>query len=135
MLTEGDPGCSVLAVPSPLGEVVDRLTILALKLEHAPDGDARRRVAELREALAAAWSAADLPPWDSLPEHAELAEVNAALWATEEALRDHEMRGDFGPAFVRHARNVYHLNDRRAALKADIDRRLRSGLHEPKVYG
>jgi hypothetical protein len=124
----------VLAVPSPLGEVVDRLTILALKIERAPDGEARRRAEQLRDALAAAWAASDLPPWQTLPEHGALTEVNAALWDVEDAMRNFERRRDFGASFVEAARSVYRLNDRRAALKADIDRRLRSGLHEPKMY-
>lgn len=134
MLTDTPSGCSVLAVPSPLGEVVDRLTILGLKLERVADGEGRARVGALRDALAAAWQGAGLPPWESLPELEALVEVNAALWATEDALRLHEARGDFGPEFVKRARTVYRLNDRRAALKADIDRRLGSALHEPKVY-
>jgi len=134
MLTELHPRCSVIAVPSPLGEVVDRLTILGLKVERAADEEVRARATDLHTALAAAWTAAGLPHWETLPEHPALVEVNSALWTTEDALRRHERRGDFGAEFVGHARAVYGLNDRRAALKAAIDRRLGSAFHEPKVY-
>jgi hypothetical protein len=134
MVTEAVQGCSVLAVPSPYGEVVDRLTILALKAEHLPAGEPRGQVEDLHDALDEAWSAAGLPPWRSLPEHAELAEVNAALWNREDTLRRLEAAGEFGPEFVAQARGVYRLNDRRAALKTAIDRRLGSPLQEPKVY-
>ncbi len=125
----------MIAVPSPLGEVVDRLTILRLKIERAATAESRAQAADLHDALEAAWTAAGLPPWDRLPEHRDLAGVNADLWATEDALRRHERSSDFGPAFVGHARAVVRLNDRRAALKAGIDRRLGSALHEPKMYG
>ena len=134
MVTDADVRCFVLAVPSPLGDVVDRLTILRLKREHARDDDVRARVVALLEALGSAWREAALPPWDELPETAPLAAVNAALWAVEDALRDHEARGDFGAEFVERARSVYRWNDRRAALKAEIDRRLGSSLHEPKLH-
>jgi hypothetical protein len=124
----------VIAVPSPLGDVVDRLTILELKVERANDAVARERASALHAALSAAWVAAGLPPWRTLPERAPLAEVNAELWETEDTLRRHERTADFGPDFVRHARAVYRLNDRRAALKAQIDRRLDSAFQEPKLY-
>ena len=124
----------MIAVPSPLGEVVDRLTILGLKIERATDVETRARVVDLHGALAAAWTAAGLPPWSSLPEHQALLEVNTELWETEDAVRRHERAGDFGPAFVGRARAVIRLNDRRAALKAAIDRRLGSALREPKMY-
>jgi hypothetical protein len=124
----------VLTVPSPLGEVVDRLVILGIKLDHVKDGRSRTAVAALRDALARTWDDAGLPPWSTLPEHAALVEVNAALWDVEDTLREHELRADFGPTFVEHARSVYRLNDRRAALKADIDRMLGSSLHEPKLH-
>jgi hypothetical protein len=69
-----------------------------------------------------------------LPERPQLAAVNAELWEIEDTLRRHERSGDFGPEFVRQARDVYRLNDRRAALKATIDQRLDSAFHEPKLY-
>jgi hypothetical protein len=134
MVTDDGVRCFVLAVPSPLGDVVDRLTILRLKRKHVRDDAVRAGVDALSDALGSAWREAELPPWDELPETGPLAAVNAALWAVEDALRDHEARGDFGPEFVEHARSVYRWNDRRAALKAEIDRRLGSGLHEPKLH-
>jgi hypothetical protein len=134
MVTDADARCCVLSVPSPLGDVVDRLTILRLKREHATDDDVRARVDALLVALGSAWREADLPRWDELPETRSLSEVNALLWAVEDALREHEARGDFGETFVERARSVYRWNDRRAALKAAIDRRLGSALHEPKLH-
>jgi hypothetical protein len=124
----------LLVVPTSPGDVLDRLTILRLKQEHARDPAVRTRVDALRAALEEAWSAAGLPASDAVPEYAALAAVNAALWDVEDALREHEARGDFGPAFVALARDVYRWNDRRSALKADIDRRLDASMHEPKLH-
>ncbi len=50
------------------------------------------------------------------------------------ALRGHEARGDFGPAFVTLARAVYQTNDRRSALKRRIDQLLGAAIVEEKEY-
>ncbi len=124
----------MLHVPMPLSEVVDRLTILDLKLARVAD-PARRAVAERwRDALYAAWAGSGLPDLHLLPEHGTLAEVNAALWDVEDRLRAREAAGDFGADFVADARAVYALNDRRASLKSTLDLRLGSGLADVKAY-
>lgn len=123
-----------MLVPQPYGEVADRLVILDLKLARVGDPAKRAATQRLRDAIAAAWTANGLPALDALPEYGALCEVNAALWDVEDALRAHEARADFGDAFVALARAVYAANDRRAALKAAIDRRLGSPLSEPKSH-
>lgn len=125
----------MVRVPQSPGEVCDRLAILALKVARLPDPGARIRARDLASALRAAWDEARLPDPESLPEADELARVNAALWDVEDALRACEAAGRFDEDFVEHARRVYRLNDRRAVLKASIDRRLGSDATEPKSYG
>ena len=49
-------------------------------------------------------------------------------------LSDHERRQDFGPTFIALARAVYITNDRRAAIKRQINERLGSQLIEEKSY-
>lgn len=124
----------MLQVPVPLSEVVDRLTILELKLARIADPPRREVARRWRDALLARWSAAGLPAPVTLPEHGPLAEVNAALWDVEDRLRRREAAGDFGASFVADARDVYRLNDRRAALKAALDARLGSELADVKAY-
>ena len=60
--------------------------------------------------------------------------VNERLWAIEDEIRAKERTGDFGPAFVALARSVYRTNDRRAALKREINALLGSALIEEKRY-
>jgi hypothetical protein len=124
----------VLLVGQPYGEIVDRVAILDLKCARIEDPARRAGAVALRAELVGRWSASGLPPMEGLPEWAELVQVNGALWEVEDALREHERRQDFGPAFVELARSVYRTNDRRAALKASIDRRLASPLWEPKSH-
>ena len=51
-----------------------------------------------------------------------------------ESAIDREKAGDFGPKFVELARSVYDNNDRRAAIKPQINVLLGSKLIEEKSY-
>jgi hypothetical protein len=56
------------------------------------------------------------------------------LWNVEDALREHEARGDFAASFVSLARQVYKTNDQRAALKKKINALFHSVIIEEKSY-
>lgn len=124
-----------MRVEVPIGDVVDRVTILRLKVARLRSPAAQANAARELSTLEAAWEAEGLPPLDSLPETAPLAACNARLWEVEDALRACEARGDFGPDFVALARAVYQTNDARARWKRDISTRLGSRLIEEKGYG
>ena len=116
------------------GELIDKLTILAIKLDRIVDPDKRANVLAEHVVLDAAHRAA-IP---SAPEigtlTAELRAVNEALWDIEDRIRDCERLGDFGPDFIVLARAVYKTNDRRAAIKRAINQHLGSRLVEEKSY-
>ena len=114
------------------GELIDRITILRLKVAHL-DGARRADAAARLAILLEHWHA--LPPSPEVSALAdELAALNHRLWAIEDALRACERRSEFGASFVEHARNVYRTNDRRAQLKADIDTALGHLVGDAKVY-
>ena len=116
------------------GELVDKITILEIKSERIADP---AKLANVRTELAvlAAARAAALPPSPGLDRlTAELRAVNEALWQIEDDIRDCEAAGDFGPRFVALARSVYRTNDRRAALKREINALTGSRLIEEKSY-
>jgi hypothetical protein len=118
-----------------LGDVVDRVTILRIKEARLANPEAVANVRRELAALLEDWAGEGLPPMESLADLAGLASVNERLWEVEDALRDHERRGDFGAAFVERARSVYRLNDERAALKRRINLALGSAIVEEKSYG
>ena len=113
------------------GELIDKLTILAIKLDRIDDPAKRANVRREHEMLARAHPG-DVAPLDALT--AELRAVNASLWEIEDRIRDCERLGDFGADFVALARAVYKTNDRRAALKRAINDTLGSRLVEEKSY-
>lgn len=122
-----------LRVDTPLGDVLDRMTILERKVPRVTP-EARAHVEAELAALRTAWRDAGLPTPETLDLHAALTEVNAALWDIEDRLRVREATGDFGPAFVADARDVYRTNDRRAALKRAVNLRFGSAFLEEKVH-
>lgn len=116
------------------GELLDKLTILAIKLERIEDPGKRANVKVEFDVLDAARR-------DALPHTTELERLigelraaNEALWDIEDQIRDCEREKDFGPRFVELARAVYHTNDRRAAIKKAINLHLGSHLVEEKSY-
>jgi hypothetical protein len=123
----------VLIEVSP-GEVVDRLTILEIRLERVADPEKRRKFQSEYEAILRAFSSGTRQSDRLEAMRTELKEVNATLWRIEDDIRDHERRHDFGPAFVELARSVYRNNDRRSALKRQINEHLGSVLTEEKSY-
>lgn len=115
------------------GEVVDRLTILEIKLERITDPAKRTFVLAEYQKLSAAFAEGPrIREIDSL--RAELKTVNTALWEVEDSIRDHERRKDFGTTFVELARSVYRHNDRRSAIKQKICDLAGSTVTEVKSY-
>lgn len=124
---------SILA-PISAGELVDKITILRVKAERigdaAKEANVRKELA-LLEGIAAEklTSSAEL---DRLT--AELTDINAALWDIEDGKRACERRQEFGPEFVQLARRVYMDNDKRAAVKRQINALTGSDIVEEKSY-
>jgi hypothetical protein len=118
------------------GELLDKISILEIKLARIGDPAKLRNVGDELSALETARDAQ--PWWRDRPGveglTAELKAVNEALWDIEDAIRERERERDFGPRFVELARSVYLTNDRRAALKRSLNEALGSGLVEEKSY-
>jgi hypothetical protein len=116
------------------GELVDKITILEIKRARISQPDKLRNVAvelaTLEEARAKA-----MPPSDELRRLTDqLREVNEALWVIEDDIRECERQGNFGTQFIELARSVYRQNDKRAALKRQINDLLGSKIIEEKSY-
>ena len=116
------------------GEFLDKLTILEIKLARIADPAKRRNVALELELMRAAWAASSFAGAEVSSRLAELKSVNEALWEIEDRIRAKEAREAFDAEFVQLARSVYRDNDRRAAIKREINLMLRSDLIEEKSY-
>ena len=126
------PGAMTIEIAS--GEVLDRMTILEIKLAHIKD-EAKLRNVRHEHALLEQVERAALPASEKLAQlRAELKAVNQAIWDIEDRIREFERAKDFGPAFVETARSVYKTNDRRATVKRQINDFLGSAIVEEKSY-
>lgn len=132
--TAPPPTFSAIRVEVSPGELLDKLTILAIKLERIEDPDKRRNVA-VEHALLSQTAADALPPSAELADlTGQLKAINERLWVIEDDIRDCERAGNFGETFIELARSVYRINDERATVKRSINTLLNSGLVEEKSY-
>lgn len=113
------------------GEIIDKLTIIQIKLERIKDrvklGNLQKEYKELVKTSSSIISTTD-------PLYEALYQVNCELWDIEDHIRDLERNKDFGSDFISTARAVYIKNDRRSELKREINIKTSSGLIEEKSY-
>jgi len=124
-----------LLAPIAIGDLIDRITILEIKSARIDDAAKRANVDRELSALALLRDAADLTTPEMEKFADELRRINQTLWDIEDEIRTLERANDFGPRFVELARGVYTWNDRRAAVKHDINQAFGSALSEEKSYG
>jgi hypothetical protein len=125
---------TIIRAPCPIGDLLDRITILTLKAERIGDEAKRanvRRELALLEGLA---RSEGLVGSAIEARRSELAQINARLWTVEDDIRACERDGDFGPRFIALARAVYAANDERARIKRAINELFGSALVEEKSY-
>jgi len=113
------------------GELIDKLTIIQIKLERIKDPQKLKNLKKEYDVLKKATSSV-LKTSD--PLYKALYEVNCELWDIEDHIRDLERKKDFGNDFISTARSVYFKNDKRSEIKKEINVRTASGLFEEKSY-
>ena len=118
------------------GEIVDKMTILELKL------DKIKNIVQL-ENITKEWEIlndcvmnlfqifGDKSLYNKVDQ---LSEVNSKLWDIEDWIRDCEKEKRFDKEFVELARSVYKLNDERSEIKRHINLLTKSQLIEEKSY-
>ncbi|MGD8176126.1 DUF6165 family protein [Marinimicrobium sp. ARAG 43.8] len=125
----------VIKVPVSFGEVLDKITILEIKSERISDEAKLKNVRSELTELSATWDNAIKGKANDIARlRSELKEINEKLWVIEDDIRDCERDRNFGERFIELARSVYITNDKRAAVKKDINLALGSKFVEEKSY-
>lgn len=121
-------------IPVSWGEVFDKLSILDIKREKLADPAQRTNVE--REYALIQPVLAPVNQGDGQLQYFvnQLRDVNAKLWDIENGKRKCEKDQRFDALFVQLARQVYLLNDLRAALKKAINAHLGSEIVEEKCH-
>ncbi len=121
-------------VPVSWGELLDKVTILEIKLKRISSETAIAGIRhELDALLAVAVDIEAKYPHLALLKQ-ELRSVNEALWDIEDAIRGKEASKSFDREFIDLARSVYIQNDQRGRLKREINRLVNSEFVEEKQY-
>lgn len=125
---------TTIMTPISPGELLDKLTILEIKCQEISDPQKLANVKFERKELEVICED-HIPNRDDITSLKQtLLDVNKELWKIEDDIRDCERSKNFGDVFVQLARAVYVTNDKRAALKKDINLALGSKLVEEKSY-
>ena len=123
-----------ILIPASAGELIDKITILEIKLKNIVDPVKNRNVSIELEALSKCFEENIIQSNEIEELKTNLKQVNGALWNIEDDIRQCEQAGEFGEQFVELARSVYRQNDKRAALKKEINIMLGSSIIEEKSY-
>lgn len=125
---------SLISVPVSFGELLDKVSILAIKSERMSDPAKLANVRTELDALNDTWGKSAQSQIDIDDLLAALKAVNERLWVIEDDIRVKESKQEFDAEFIRLARAVYFENDERARLKREINIKLGSALVEEKSY-
>ena len=123
-----------IKVPVSPGEVLDKITILEIKSERMGDPDKVHNVKAELALLQETWSENIRDTREIQSLHAQLKEINEALWEIEDDIRDKERAKEFDERFIELARAVYVTNDKRSRVKKELNLHLGSEIIEEKSY-
>lgn len=121
----------MIQIPVSIGELLDKITILEIKIENISDPTKRGNCEKEYHILL---KIAGENHFFFPEERKNLKKVNQCLWEIEDKLRRKEQRKEFDEEFSQMAREVYKLNDERAKIKRDINLLSRSEIIEEKEY-
>ena len=110
------------------GELLDKISILELKIDKIKDTNKLvniyKEFNELNPLVEELFNTFD----------SDLQNHYTQLWKIEDEIRECEKNQDFGPKFIKLARDVYITNDKRCEVKKIINILTNSGFVEEKSY-
>lgn len=120
----------LVEIPVSVGELVDKVTILEIKLEFAKDDSQIENINKELSYLGKKLKQVSYPIF----HYNTLKSVNRRLWEVEDLIRKEEERRTFDKDFILYARLVYMYNDTRAAIKREINMATNSEIVEEKIF-
>jgi hypothetical protein len=115
-----------------LGELIDKISILKIKLKNIQDPAKLNHVRKEETTLLNKLNSLGLKELDFHLD--QMIEVNSKLWKIEDDIRELERQKRFDDEFIQLARAVYITNDERFRRKNTINNYYNSSLVEVKSY-
>ena len=122
---------SEILAPISIGELIDKITILEIKIIHMAEIKQKNVKKEL-ELLKFILKDKSIEIDQDLIY--KLKEVNNNLWIIEDNIRIKESNQEFDNEFIQLARSVYKENDKRSSIKKEINQKYNSEIIEEKSY-
>ena len=121
-------------LPASIGELFDKITILEIKNLKIKDKTKLKIVNQELTLLKKVVLTKKINRRKLTSTIKKLKNINLQLWNVEDKLRVFEKNKSFKKDFVSYARKVYHMNDKRAFLKNEINIKTNSLISEVKSY-
>jgi hypothetical protein len=123
----------MIYIPVSVGELIDKITILKIKLNQIKDKNKLVNIQHEHDALTSLSEYVTIQK-DVLEHQQQLMEVNLRLWFLEEDIRHYEKLQLFTGDFIGVARKIYKTNDERSRIKKEINILCNSELIEEKSH-
>ena len=117
-----------------IGELIDKITILEIKLEKINESDKKQNIKHELDLLNSKYIKIKELNKEIENYFKQLKEINLELWDIEESIRDCERRNNFDSVFVELSRKIYIKNDLRFEIKNKINKKFSSEIVEEKSY-
>ena len=121
-------------VPASIGELFDKITILEIKKKKIKDKVKLKHVNNELLLLNRIVKKKIINRRKIYKLVIKLKNINLKLWNVEDKLRKLEKEKSFKSLFIRKARSVYILNDKRSIIKNEINNLTNSEVNEVKSY-
>jgi hypothetical protein len=123
----------MITIPCSFGELVDKITILDIKLKEINDPVKLKNVRFEYDLLT------QTPEFQNHIElyqdsYQELYNINLAIWYGENNIRQYEQNQDFGTEFISIARLIRENNDQRSRIKKQLNKDFGSEIIEEKSH-
>jgi len=116
-----------VTIPVSVGELIDKITILEIKVLFSNDKYLKQELDELNQIRQTITQSVII-------EELQLKRVNEKLWKIEDRIREKEKLQQFDDEFIELARQVYLTNDQRSSIKKRINELTNSSYQEVKLY-
>ena len=117
-----------------VGELLDKISILDIKKNKIKDPDSLKHINNEYNILKSEYDNKVNTDEKLNKLYNLLKDINSKLWVIEDQKRLCEKNSNFGENFIKLSRDVHILNDKRAALKLEINEYTGSKIKEIKKY-
>lgn len=125
---------SEVCIPVSIAELIDKITILEIKLQHVQEIKKLANIEYEHKILIDALSDLNIKT-DNIKEiKSKLFDVNKKIWDFEDKIREKVKRNEYDVEFIEITKTVHLTNDVRASIKKQINAMFNSKIIEEKSH-